>query len=172
MVSLRLIFLVTVIIISDAIGDKCENGNKEFCDLIGDAHKANEDGLKLMKLVLDGNGTKALQLADSFVVAVLKAKQSELIDGLKTALTAQLNAYDKVKADCSSSNGKCEEVLFEVGYATLGLIMAIAEVHPVAKTKTTIEDILSTLYPLMFESNASVYRDKLHASGQQILAIM
>ncbi|VDL78170.1 unnamed protein product [Nippostrongylus brasiliensis] len=176
MVSSRFIFLVTVLIISEAIADECKVGNKEFCDLIGDAHKANEDGIKLMNGALNGNATKGLKLADKRVVEVLKGEKEQLITAVKKALQAELSAFVQVKADCytlgHNYDETCEKVTFEIAYATLGLIMAIAEVHPDTATKTKVENIISDLIPYMFIEPASLYRNALHASGKKILTII
>ncbi|VDL65371.1 unnamed protein product [Nippostrongylus brasiliensis] len=169
MIFSRIIILVTVLIISDAIADECASGKVKLCEIIRDAHTSNQDGLKLM----DGESAKAaLDSADGLVVAVLEAEGSELIAALKKALEAELGAYVQVKAECPTLGGKCKEVLFEVGYALLGLIMAIADEHPDVKTMTNVEDTLETVYPHMFDADPSQYRDKLYDAGKKILEII
>ncbi|VDL64503.1 unnamed protein product [Nippostrongylus brasiliensis] len=175
MVSSRLIFLVAVLVISEALAEECNLGDKDLCELLEDALKANEDGLKLMTGDLVGNGKEALTSANKLVTAALKAG-GQLITALKKALEAELSAYVKVKADCKrlgeSYSGKCEAVLFEVGYVTAGLMHTITVAHPNPQTRTKVDNILTLLVPYMFVDPASVYRDALHASGQQVLAFI
>ncbi|VDL78173.1 unnamed protein product [Nippostrongylus brasiliensis] len=176
MVSLRLISLATVLLISEAIADECKLRNKEICQLITDAHASNEDGLKLMKGDLVGNGKKALELADKLVVAVLNATEEEIIAALKEALKAELSAFVQVKADCfrlgKSYSGACDEILFEVSYVMGVLMHTIFEAHPDQQTKTKVDDILIGLIPSKLAHPASVYRIELHAAGKQVLELI
>ncbi|WKY13499.1 hypothetical protein Q1695_004382 [Nippostrongylus brasiliensis] len=130
MVNWGLILVVVgVLTISEARANECKHESEEFCHLINAAHGKNQDNLKDMDGDLNGNGMKALALADKFVVAVLNAEEQQLLPALKKALKAELSALVQVKADCfklfKSYNEKCEKIYSNIGYAIAELIQAI-----------------------------------------------
>ncbi|VDL78174.1 unnamed protein product [Nippostrongylus brasiliensis] len=172
----RIANLVTVLITSEAIADECKIGNEKFCGLIDDAHEANGEGIKLMNGALDGKGKKTLELADDFVTAVLEAREKQVIAALKIALEEELNAYVRVKGECSALDGSyskpCDDVLFSVGYVIAGLIEAIVEVLPDGERKTKVDKLISDLISYMLDVPESEYRDKLHDTGKQVLEII
>ncbi|WKY13488.1 hypothetical protein Q1695_004376 [Nippostrongylus brasiliensis] len=169
----RLIFLVTMLTISDAIADECKHRSEEFCYLLTDAHDTHQDYLKLMEEGLDGNGKRALKLADKRVVEALNAEEQALIPALKKALQAELSAFVQVKADCfgldDSYSEKCEMLCFEVAYVIAELMQAIIEVHPDREKKAEVEAILSDLDEHMFKEPASDYENAAHALGKRVL---
>ncbi|WKY13500.1 hypothetical protein Q1695_004382 [Nippostrongylus brasiliensis] len=125
---------------------------------------------------LNGNGMKALALADKFVVAVLNAEEQQLLPALKKALKAELSALVQVKADCfklfKSYNEKCEKIYSNIGYAIAELIQAIIGVHPDSEKKDKIETLFSTLDIDIFKKPTFNYANTAHALGKQILKIM
>ncbi|WKY13490.1 hypothetical protein Q1695_004377 [Nippostrongylus brasiliensis] len=161
--------------LQEAIADECKLGNRKFCLLIDDAHEMNGDSLELMEGELDGNGKKALDLADKIVGAVQKAEKQQLMPALKNAIKAQLSAFVQVKADCftlgESYNKTCEELCFQVAFVVAELIQAIIEVHPNEEKKTEIEGIFSRL--VIYErGEVPGFENAAYAVGKEILAII
>ncbi|WKY13498.1 hypothetical protein Q1695_004381 [Nippostrongylus brasiliensis] len=174
MFNSRLIFLVTMLTISEAVADECTHENDGFCYLIDDALETNKNCLELMEEDLEGDGKRALALADKMIVAVLNATGEHLITALKKALQAELSAFVQVKADCfkldrvdNSYNETCEDLFFEIGYVVAELIQAIIKVHPDSRKKEEIEKIFSQL-----GDTVPGFENEAHSVGKQILKIM
>ncbi|VDL76698.1 unnamed protein product [Nippostrongylus brasiliensis] len=174
MFNSRLIFLVTMLTISEAVADECTHENDGFCYLIDDALETNKNCLELMEEDLEGDGKRALALADKMIVAVLNATGEHLITALKKALQAELSAFVQVKADCfkldrgdNRYNEKCEDLFFEIGYVAVELIQATIKVHPDSRKKEKIEKIFSQL-----GDTVPGFENEAHSVGKQILKIM
>ncbi|VDL76695.1 unnamed protein product [Nippostrongylus brasiliensis] len=131
----------------------------------------HEEYLELMVGDLDGNGKKALALADKLVVAVLNAtEEQQLLPALKNALQAELSAFVQVKADCfklDNYNEICEELYLKTAFVITELINATIMIYPDRPKKTEAETIFSKLGELELGSENAVY-----AVGKEILAII
>ncbi|WKY13493.1 hypothetical protein Q1695_004379 [Nippostrongylus brasiliensis] len=132
----------------------------------------NEHYHNLMVGALDGNGKKALALADKLVVEVLNAEEQKLIPALKKALQAQLSAFVQVKADCftvdDSFNETCGDIIFDVAFVAWELIVAITEVHPDSQKKAKVNEILPGIDE--YTRGKPGFENKIHALGKEVLA--